>query len=502
MNSQTATIIGIEDRKDRALGEVFECDRNSNILSLERVYSGEPVQDAAMSYVGNRLTGVNDASMPYNKDIVPSFAAGSYALEYDGDGRLVADGTRDITNIKYTVDGMGLPTRIDLGPDNRVLSSYLADGTLMARGFHSMRTRTIVRVNSDGDTIIRTRRESVVDRKLYRGDWEISGSGTVWRLNTPEGIATVVKDADATADNTGRTFTHLWYVRDRLGCVRTVVDDAGTIRQCTMFYPSGLPVQLFGTERVTDRAHIGNRWINFAGLGQHDNTARWHDAILGRFTTPDPKAADYPSLSPYTHCAANPLRFTDPTGMHIYVVNDYGEMVNFIDDKDKDVIVMNDGENKLVLPFGAVRTQYDDDELLRTNKSLFESDSWDIGKSVFEFLSDNSEIEYSFIGAITDTGGTLSLITTSNESGREENGFLVIEQMNKPEKVAFYIHNHPSNAPYPSGLDTGGGDIRAAKDFSNILGYSIRNEIYVSILKAYIPYSASSNISGFPQYIK
>ena len=81
-----------------------------------------------------------------------------------------------------------------------------------------------------------------------------------------------------------------------------------------MFYPSGLPVQLFGTERVSDRAHIGNRWSNFAGLGWHDNIARWHDAILDRFTTPDPKSADYPSFSPYTHCAANPLRFTAPTG--------------------------------------------------------------------------------------------------------------------------------------------------------------------------------------------
>ena len=324
MNSQTATITDIGYSATHALGEVFEYDRNSNILSLERVYSGEPVQDAAMSYVGNRLTGVNDASMPYNKDVVPSFAAGSYALEYDGDGRLVADGTRDITNIKYTVDGMGLPTRIDLGPDNRVLSSYLPDGTLIAREFRSVRTRTVVRVNSKGDTVVRTIREPVIDRKLYRGDWEINGS--VWRLNTPEGIATVVKDNAATTavqDGTasaatsnseatvaqaaaGRTFTHLWYVRDRLGSVRTVLDDKDTIRQCTMFYPSGLPVQLFGTERVTDRAHIGNRWINFAGLGQHDNTARWHDAILGRFTTPDPKAADYPSLSPYTHCAANP----------------------------------------------------------------------------------------------------------------------------------------------------------------------------------------------------
>ena len=489
---------------DRALGEVFEYDRNSNILSLERVYAGDPVQDAAMSYVGNRLTGVNDASMPYNKDIVPSFAAGTYALEYDGDGRLVTDGTRGITAIKYTTDGMGLPTRIDLGADNRVLSSYLPDGTLIARDFRSVRTRTVVRVNSKGDTIVRTIREPVIDRTLYRGDWEISGS--VWRLNTPEGIATVVKNT-STSDaqggaSAGRTFTHLWYVRDRLGSVRTVLDDEGTIRQCTMFYPSGLPVQLFGTERVTDRAHIGNRWINFAGLGQHDNTARWHDAVLDRFTTPDPKSADYPSFSPYTHCAANPLRFTDPTGMHIYVVNDYGEIVNFIDDKEKDEIVMNDGETKLVLPFGAVRTQYDDDDVLRTNKSLIESDSWDIGKSVFEFLSDNSEIEYSFIGVITDTGGTLSLITTSNEIERETNGLFVVERMDKTNKIAFYIHNHPSNTPYPSGLDTGGGDIYIANRISNNKGYSFRNAVYVSTLKAYIPYSASSNISGFPQYIK
>ena len=90
---------------------------------------------------------------------------------------------------------------------------------------------------------------------------------------------------------------------------------------------AGVPVQLFGTKRVTDHAHIGNRWSNFAGLGWHDNIARWHDAILDRFTTPDPKAADYPSFSPYTHCAANPLRFTDPTGMVLVLTGD-GEAVD------------------------------------------------------------------------------------------------------------------------------------------------------------------------------
>ena len=132
-----------------------------------------------------------------------------------------------------------------LGMSNKGYSSYLPDGTLLAREFRSVRTRTVVRVNSKGDTIVRTIREPVIDHTRYRGDWEISGS--VWRLNTPEGIATVVKDADADA---GRTFTHLWYVRDRLGSVRTVLDDDETILQCTMYYPSGVPVQLFGTLRV------------------------------------------------------------------------------------------------------------------------------------------------------------------------------------------------------------------------------------------------------------
>ena len=60
-------------------------------------------------------------------------------------------------------------------PDNRVLSSYLADGTLTKRYFSSVRTRTTVRVNSKGDTIVRTIREPVIDHTLYRGDWEISG---------------------------------------------------------------------------------------------------------------------------------------------------------------------------------------------------------------------------------------------------------------------------------------------------------------------------------------
>ena len=489
---------------DRALGEVFEYDRNSNILSLERVYAGDPVQDAAMSYVGNRLTGVNDASMPYNKDIVPSFAAGTYALEYDGDGRLVTDGTRGITAIKYTTDGTGLPTRIDLGADNKVYSSYLPDGTLMSRQFYSVRTRTTVRVNSKGDTIVRTIREPVIDRTLYRGDWEISGS--VWRLNTPEGIATVAKgatDADA-----GRTFTHLWYVRDRLGSVRTVVDDNGTIRQCTMYYPSGLPVQLFGTERVTDRAHIGNRWSNFAGLGWHDNIARWHDAILGRFTTPDPKSADYPSFSPYTHCAANPLRFTDPTGMDIYIVDRWGNVTDSVQTDYADVIKV-EGKDELV------NFEYGTIESLKTLNWISDG-PWDVlsirgdqnGTRAFEYLAKNTEVEWTqlMLGQEGDQG--LNILSTSHSKTEDRSGpNLVFLQYQHGYTVRQDIHSHPNNSQ-PSGIGDD-GIVRNENDIAHALSHwnlsllmkkRIKHKVYkpgLNVYEEYYPYFFYRNKPGY-----
>ena len=370
-----------------------------------------------------------------------------------------------------------------LTPDNRALSSYLPDGTLIARDFRSVRTRTTVRVNSKGDTIVRTIREPVIDRTLYRGDWEINGypgSGS-WRLNTPEGIATVVKNS--TDANAGRTFTHLWYVRDRLGSVRTVVDDNGTIRQCTMFYPSGLPVQLFGTKRVTDRAHIGNRWSGFAGLGWHDNTAHWHDAILDRFTTPDPKAADYPSFSPYTHCAANPLRFTDPTGMDIYCFDDNGTLIKVIEDDGNDKVSIGTYEdgtyaayyteelngNGVINPY--YNTTYEADGV-RYEIEAFKVRGDENAEKTFETLAEHTGKEWSLFQTGKSGEKGLNFLSTSHKGASDISGsYIFNRQLKFGYTIRAHHHNHPRGTAQESDADRTFRDIVRGVTRQNVLFY-------------------------------
>lgn len=61
---------------------------------------------------------------------------------------------------------------------------------------------------------------------------------------------------------------------------------------------------------------------------------RW---VLSRWTTIDPMAAKYGSLSPYSYCAGNPIRFFDSDGMKVKGVFDRTARYDIVDnDSDTD----------------------------------------------------------------------------------------------------------------------------------------------------------------------
>ena len=146
-----------------------------------------------------------------------------------------------------------------------------------------------------------------------------------------------------------------------------------TLEQATDYYPTGLPVDITAemtdapaASAATDRLHIGNRWINHAGLGYYDNTARYFDALTVRFTAADRLEWKYYSLSPWAHCGGNPVNYIDRTGMdsvYIYSKNKFksigstqkGDPNKYLlsgNDLDNNDVYnkLNNGENVAAIP--------------------------------------------------------------------------------------------------------------------------------------------------------
>ena len=122
---------------------------------------------------------------------------------------------------------------------------------------------------------------------------------------------------------TSGALTHRYYVRDYLGSTRAVIDEEGNVLQSTAYYPSGVPLTPNSLTPQTIKLHTGKDYFDLQGAGWYDNQARYYDCLIPTFKSQDPLAEKYPWLSPYNHCANNPMRFVDKDGMRItYTEND------------------------------------------------------------------------------------------------------------------------------------------------------------------------------------
>ncbi|WP_255489689.1 RHS repeat domain-containing protein [Dysgonomonas sp. 25] len=132
-----------------------------------------------------------------------------------------------------------------------------------------------------------------------------------------------------------------YYIQDHLGNNRAVATSNGTVIRQNHYYPFGASFA-DGLNKDKDAyKYNGKEQDRMHGLDWYDYAARHMSPAVPRFTTVDPLAEKYYSISPYAYCANNPIKFIDPTGM-APVYNEKGELIGTTEDGlQGDAIFMN-----------------------------------------------------------------------------------------------------------------------------------------------------------------
>ena len=263
-------------------------------------------------------------------------------------------------------------------------------------------------------------------------------------------------------------------IEKTLGSTVAVTDGVGSLVQTTGYYPSGTPYKLpseAGTDldAVTEKLHIGNKWIGHKGFDLYDNTARMHDPLLARFHSVDPLFGNYPGSSPWTHCLANPLNYVDPDGRDNYQLNENGtfELLERTEDKFDVIKGRNDATLQVDKEFMESAQFFKGREKIHGDVDFEERIVYDVtiykiqndGAKVFEFLADNSNVEWSRFKL---TSG-YNYIGTSHDTGAD--GSVIVFKEHFPEEfkdIYRFDHNHPNNFSSPSP-----GDYNSTKEFSD-----------------------------------
>ena len=117
-----------------------------------------------------------------------------------------------------------------------------------------------------------------------------------------------------------------FYVTDYLGSVRMVCDGiTGEVRQSLEYLPSGY---VFRSDNYAEQPYMfcGKELVKMHGWNMYDSNARFQHKDLPRFTSMDPLAEKYYSLSPYNYAGNDPVNAADPSG-ESPVYNIYGKFL-------------------------------------------------------------------------------------------------------------------------------------------------------------------------------
>ena len=151
--------------------------------------------------------------------------------------------------------------------------------------------------------------------------------------------------------------------------------------------------------------------------------ARYYSSDLSLWLSVDPMSGKYPHESNYVYCSNNPLKVIDPNGEDEWEVNESGYIRCIHNDKPDRLYAVSGtqkgewGERKSnVTPLDV------DKSIMNTMSSKVNTTSFSaVNKrekmnKIFDFLADNTDVEWTQIGTHDKSNNQFDFITTSHEN--------------------------------------------------------------------------------------
>ena len=286
----------------------YSYDKHGNMKTLTRggvitATTNGLIDNLTMTYTGNQLTKVDDAvgtiSLAESMDF-KNYSNVATEYTYNANGAMTKDLNKGITEIQY--NSLNLPRQMDIKSpvaEARNEYTYSAGGQklkVVQKWNPNYSTTPVIGSAINTTALTNTKTTDYVGNKIYE-------NGTLKRILIDGGYIE------------GNVYHY--YLTDHLGNNRVVVNASGTLVQKNHYYPFG---SIFAGTTGPDKQpykYNGKELDQMHGLNLYDYSARYYESTVGRFTSVDPMAEKYYSISPYAYCLNNPLRFTDPTGREV-----------------------------------------------------------------------------------------------------------------------------------------------------------------------------------------
>ena len=240
---------------------------------------------------------------------------------------------------------------------------------------------------------------------------------------------------------------------------RNAMSKCGILRVCFDTFSSKNEYGVTFTNNYNQSCSVDFRDCSSTGKERDEETgygyfgARYMDhELMTMWLSVDPMADKYPSISPYAYCAWNPVKLVDPDGRDVWELNDGGELI-WKERSATDKIISSNG-SFVNVKSGVLRRGTDNEPgLSYTKEELghFRLNFGDDSKNateVFEFLADNSNVEFSLLGLAkdpSDENANLFMITTSFGEGGDINGSIFAMLASLDNKMRSHSHNHPGD---------------------------------------------------------